>query len=91
MYDPFAYLPPGYAYADHGATVDTLLQCWLTSTDTRLIAIPRDDAGLELMVERNPAWFTHVGDMPNAGWVVQAAEPPPVSSAECQAARAASR
>ena len=91
MYDPFAYLPSGYAYADHGANVDTLLRCWFSSADIGMIAIASGDADYQLMLQRNPDWFTHVGELPSAGWVVEGVTIPRPSAAECEAARAASR
>ena len=91
MYDPFAYLLSGYAYADHQATVNTLLACWLTQTDTRLIAIPQGDPNYELMVQDNPSWFTPVGMMPGAGWTIEGVSVPTPSPAQCQAAKSASR
>jgi len=89
MYDPFAYLPSGYAYADHAGTVNTLLECWLKQTDTRLIAVPRGDPNYALMQQQNPQWFTRLGTLDNAGWDVVGVAAPVPEASECQAARAA--
>jgi hypothetical protein len=91
MYDPFAYLPSGYTYADHQATVNTLLACWLSQTDTRLIAIPQGDANYELMLQNNPTWFTTIGTMPAAGWTIEGVSAPPPTTKSCEAARSASQ
>jgi hypothetical protein len=90
MYDPFAYLPAGYAYAQHQSTVDTLVRCWLTDTDVRLIAIPDTDPNLALVREHNPAWFRRVGFLADAKWDVEAVSVPPPTHAACEAARSAS-
>ena len=91
MYDPFAYLPSGYRYADHVTEVSTLVRCWLSDTDVRMIAIPADDPNLALVRQLNPSWFTSVGFMEEAKWDVEAVNAPRPSADECQAARAAAR
>jgi hypothetical protein len=91
MYGPFAYLPAGYTYSDHVQTVDTLLECWFSQTDTRLIAVPRGDPDYDLMLRQNPGWFTHLGTLDNAGWAIEGVSAPAPPAAECQAARSAAR
>jgi Dolichyl-phosphate-mannose-protein mannosyltransferase len=91
MYGPFAYLPDGYTYADHADTVNTLLACWFHQTDTRLFAVPRGDPQYDLMLQLNPLWFTHLGTLENAGWVIEGVSAPAPSAAECRAAQAAAR
>lgn len=87
MYDPFAYLPPGYQYQDHQSTVNTLVECWLTGNDIRLIAIPQNDANYELLQQLNPSWFIHLGSMDEASWTVAGISAPRPTAAECEAAR----
>jgi len=89
MYDPFAYLPSNYGYAQNATTVDTLVQCWLSTSDVRLIAIPDSDPNLARVVQDNPAWFTPVGFMAEARWTVDGVTVPRPSSAQCRAAQAA--
>ena len=91
MYDPFAYLPSGYRYEDHEAAVTTLVQCWLGDTDTRLIAIPRNDPNYALLQQLNPSWFVRLGTMDEAGWMVNGVSVPPLTAAECKAARSATQ
>ncbi|TMC70932.1 MAG: hypothetical protein E6J18_08630 [Chloroflexi bacterium] len=91
MYDPFAYLPSGYRYEDHEAAVTTLVQCWLGDTDTRLIAIPRNDPNYALLQQLNPSWFVRLGTMDEAGWTVNGVSVPPLTAAECKAARSATQ
>ena len=91
MYDPFSYLPSSYSYADHRATVDTLVECWLADTDVKMIAIPNTDANLLLVRQLNPDWFTPVGFLDESKWDVAGVNAPRPSAAECQAARSASR
>jgi len=50
MYDPFAYLPSGYSYADHQQVVNTLIECWLSDTDTRMIAVLDTNSSIEAFV-----------------------------------------
>jgi hypothetical protein len=89
MYDPFAYLPAGYDYASHEATVSALFDCWLGQNDIRMIAIPRGDPHRQLIVQSNPSWFTYVGTMDNAAWVIEGVSAPSLSAADCRAARSA--
>ena len=89
MYDPFAYLPSGYRYTDHEATVSMLVQCWLSSVDIHLIAFQQSDANLNLGVRLHPEWFTDVGSLQQAGWKVEGVSVPQPTAAECQAARPA--
>ena len=91
MYDPFAYLPSGYRYEDHEAAVTTLVQCWLSDTDTRLIAIPRNDPNYALLQQLNPSWFVRLGTMDEAGWTVNGVSVPPLTAVECKAARSATQ
>ncbi len=91
MYDPFAYLPTGYEYQEHQVTVNTQLACWLGHTDVRMIAIPGNDPGLQLMVRLNPGWFVHVGFLEEANWDVYGVTVAPPTTAECEAARSPSR
>jgi len=87
MYDPFAYLPSGYRFEDHQSTVSTLLACWFSDTDTRLVAIPRDDPNFALLQQLNPSWFLRLGSMDEASWVVFGVSAPQPTAAECGAAR----
>ncbi len=86
MYSPFAYLPAGYAYADHTDTVNTLLECWFTKNDIRLIAVSRDDADLQQVLTTSPDWFTFVGKMPDAAWTIEAVSAPKPAPADCERA-----
>jgi hypothetical protein len=91
MYDPFAYLPAGYRYADHTSTVNTLVQCWLSEKDIRMIAIQQSDANLALAEQLNPTWFVAIGFMEEAKWTVVGVSVPKPTAAECKAARSAIR
>jgi hypothetical protein len=92
MYDPFYYLPSGYGYQDHAQVVSTLLQCWLEKTDTRLMAMPPNDANYALMRQLNPDWFVQVGTMTETQWIVYGVSAPrPAPGACAEASRAASR
>ncbi len=91
MYDPFAYLPAGYKYEEHQDTVNTLLECWLAKTDTRLMALPPDNTNYVLMREYNPVWFAQLGTMDNTGWLIYGVSAPnPIRAACEEAARATS-
>jgi hypothetical protein len=91
MYDPFAYLPSGYSYADHQQVVNTLIECWLSDTDTRMIAVLDTNSNYQLMVGYNPTWFVQIGSMAEAHWTVLGVDPPRPSAADCRAARSASQ
>jgi hypothetical protein len=91
MYDPFHYLAPGYKYQDHQEVVTTLVQCWLATTDTRLIAMPPNDQNYRLMRELDPDWFVQVGTMSETQWLIYGASVPNPTQARCKdASRAAS-
>jgi hypothetical protein len=92
MYDPFYYLPDGYRYVDHQATVNTLMQCWLDKTDTHVIAMPPLDANYEQMRQYNPNWFVLLGTMSNTNWLVYGVSVPHPTQQACQeASRTATR
>jgi hypothetical protein len=92
MYDPFYYLPSGYSYADHQATVNTLLQCWLDKTDTHLMAMPPLNANYEQMRQYNPDWFVQLGTMSDPDWLVYTVSVPHPTQTACEeATRTASR
>ena len=92
MYDPFYYLPSGYRYEDHRSTVNTLMQCWLDKTDTRVIAMPDANKNYELMREYNPDWFVQLGTMTETRWRVYGVSVPHPTLAACEeASRTASR
>jgi hypothetical protein len=91
MYDPFYYLPGSYRYQDHQDVVNTLLQCWIDKTDTRLIAMPDANQNYQLMLGYNPAWFVQLGTMVETHWVVYGVTVPHPAPAACEeASRAAS-
>ena len=91
MYDPFAYLTPDYSYADHRATIDVLVRCWIGENDIHMIAIPDTDPDLARVQQANPGWFAHIGFLDEAKWDVYGVSAPLATSAECEAARSASR
>jgi hypothetical protein len=91
MYDPFAYLRSGYSYADHPQVVSTLVTCWLSDTDTRMIAITSRNANYQQMLAYNPGWFVHIGTLNWLGWEINGVNAPRPSAADCEAARSASR
>jgi hypothetical protein len=92
MYDPFAYLPAGYKYEEHQETVNTLIECWLAKTDTRLIAMSPDNTNYSLMREFNPTWFVQLGTMADTQWVVYGVSTTSPARPACEeAARATSR
>lgn len=91
MYDPFAYLPVGFKLVDHESTVSTLVQCWISETDMRMIAIQDNDANLGLVEQLNPSWFVDVGTMKEARWTIKGVSVPKPSAADCIAARSATR
>jgi hypothetical protein len=91
MYDPFFYVRPGYPYQEHQATVNTLLQCWLSSNDVAMIAIAEYDPDLRLAAQLNPGWFTPLGTMASARWSVYGVSVSTPQPAACEAARSESR
>jgi len=91
MYDPFSYLPSGYRFEDHQSTVTTLVECWLSATDIRMIAIPQNDPNYALLQQLNPTWFVHLGFLDEAGWTVMGISAPRPTASECKAARSATQ
>jgi hypothetical protein len=89
MYDTFAYLPPNYTYADHQAVVTTLVECWLSDTDTRLIALPDGDPNFALLEQLNPTWFVSLGSLPEASWTIVGVSAPRPTASDCEVARSA--
>jgi len=85
LYDPFYYLS-GFSYAQHAEIGDTLMQCWLTSTHTRLWAVDPNNANYAQVIGDQPGWFTQVGSVGAYGWVLEDVHAPPLSEPECTSA-----
>jgi hypothetical protein len=85
LYDPFYYLT-NFSYSDHPTLGDTLMQCWLTSTRTRLWAVDPQKAQYQEVIADHPEWFTRVGSVDAYGWLLEDVQVPAVSKADCTAA-----
>jgi hypothetical protein len=83
LYDPFYYLPAGYHYADHPATAGTLLQCWLSTTNTSIFVMPDDRADYIAFTADHPVWFEMVGRVGAYGWTLEAVHVPAPSLQTC--------
>jgi hypothetical protein len=90
LYDPFYYLPAGYRYVDHVMTAGTLLQCWLSTTNTSILVMPDDRADYLAYAADHPAWFAKVGRVADYGWTIEAVHVPALSPQTCARAAAAS-
>jgi hypothetical protein len=85
LYDPFYYFT-NFSYEAHPAVGDTLMQCWLGSTKTRLWVVDPAKAQYALVIADHPEWFTAVGSVDAYGWALEDVNVPAVSSADCAAA-----
>jgi Dolichyl-phosphate-mannose-protein mannosyltransferase len=85
LYDPFYYFT-NFSYTDHPAVGDTLMQCWLTSTHTRLWAVDPQKAQYRAVLADHPEWFTEVGLVSAYGWLLEDVQVPAASAADCTAA-----
>ena len=83
LYDPFYYLPAGYRYADHPLTAGTLLQCWLTTTNTSVFVMPDSRADYAAYVADHPSWFEIVGHVAVYGWTVATVHVPAPAPNDC--------
>jgi hypothetical protein len=85
LYDPFYYFT-SFSYSAQPSVGDALMQCWLTSTHTRLWAVdPQKEQYREVMSD-HPEWFTQVGSVDAYGWTLEDVHMPHTSAAECSAA-----
>jgi hypothetical protein len=82
LYDPFYY----FGYARHTDVADTLMQCWLTSTHTRLWALDPNTPQYRQVIGDHPDWFTAVGSVDQYGWAVVDVHVPPPGGADCASA-----
>jgi hypothetical protein len=96
FYDPFYYLPSGYRYSDHKDVVGPLLQCWLSSTRTRLLLIPPASPfnasvpEYRAFIGDHPEWFSETGAQLGDGFSIVAVNvAAPGGDACAQASRAA--
>jgi hypothetical protein len=90
LYDPFYYYT-GFSFAQHPDVGDTLMQCWLATTHTRLWAVDPQKAQYEEVIADHPEWFAQVGSVDRYGWMLEDVHVPAVSAATCASAnRAAS-
>jgi hypothetical protein len=85
LYDPFYYYT-GFSYAQHPDVGDTLMQCWLASTHTRLWAVDPNTQQYLQVITDHPEWFTRVGSVDAYGWAVEDVQVPAVSPADCASA-----
>ncbi|HEV2036402.1 MAG TPA: hypothetical protein VGU71_19800 [Candidatus Dormibacteraeota bacterium] len=92
LYDPFYYLPSGYAYADHPAVAGVLMQCWLSDTHTRVFVVDESASpNYVAFVADHQDWFTGAGRIPDYRWVLYQVDIPKPSAADCAAANRAAR
>jgi hypothetical protein len=82
LYDPFYY----FSYARHSDLADTLMQCWLTSTRTRLWAVDPTKAQYVQVIADHPEWFTEVGSVDQYGWILEDVHAPSPGGSECASA-----
>jgi hypothetical protein len=85
LYDPFYYFP-NFAYTLHRDVGDSLMQCWLSSTHTRLWAVDPAKAQYLQVIADHPEWFTEAGSVDAYGWSVQGVHVPTPSASDCAAA-----
>jgi len=85
LYDPFYYFP-SFSYAQHPDVGDVLIQCWLTSTHTRLWALDPTRNQYTGVLADHPDWFTDLGTVSQYGWLIEGVHAPAAGSADCAAA-----
>jgi hypothetical protein len=85
LYDPFYYFT-NFSYSARPAVGDALMQCWLTSTHTRLWAVDPQKEQYREVIADHPEWFTQVGAVDAYGWQLEAVDVSAVSAADCIAA-----
>jgi hypothetical protein len=85
LYDPF-YYAGSFAYAQHPEVGDTLMQCWLASTRTRLWAVDPNSANYVKVITDQPGWFTQAGSVAATGWVLEDVHVPAPTAADCASA-----
>lgn len=88
LYDPFYYFS-GFSYSLHQDIGDTLMQCWLTSTHTRLWAVDPNKSQYRQVIADHPEWFAWVGSVDVYAWLLEDVHVPVVGAAECAAANRA--
>jgi hypothetical protein len=85
LYDPFYYFPK----EQKTEVADTLIQCWLTSSRTRLWAVDPNKQQYLQVIANHPEWFTKVGSVDQYGWALVDVHGPVLGGAECAAANRA--
>jgi hypothetical protein len=85
LYDPF-YYATNFSYAQHLEVGDTLMQCWLTSTHSRLWAVDPNNANYVKVITDQLSWFTQVGSVTASGWVLEDVHVPAPNAGDCAAA-----
>jgi len=88
LYDPFYYVTD-FSYARRPDVGDTLMQCWLTSTRTRLWAVDPSKQQYQLLIADHPEWFTRVGAVDTYGWALEDVHVPVPAAADCASAQKA--
>jgi hypothetical protein len=86
LYDPFYYLPARTTYAEHPGPIGTLMQCWLTTSDTRLWLVDPHNLNYTEFVGDHPEWIRQVGEVPAYQWLVEEVNVPRPAPSACQEA-----
>jgi hypothetical protein len=67
-----------------------LFECWLNTTDVRMLAVPQGNVDYARLLQAHPGWFTSLGHMDDTGWDVYGVEAPRPDAATCaEASRSA--
>ena len=61
----------------------TLLQCWLSTTNTSIFVMPDDRADYLAYATDHPAWFEMVGRVAAYSWTIEAVHVPIPSPQTC--------
>ena len=61
----------------------TLLQCWLSTTNTSIFVIPDDRRDYLAYAADHPAWFEMVGRVAAHSWTIEAVHVPTPSPQTC--------
>jgi hypothetical protein len=88
LYDPFYYFP-NLSYAQRPDVGAALMQCWLTSTRTRLWAVDPSKSQYRQLIADHPTWFAAAGAVDAYGWMLEDVHVPSLGAAGCAAANKA--
>jgi hypothetical protein len=77
FYDPYYYLPAGFAYSQDPGRADSAMRCWFSSNRVGTWVVEGTNANERALAAAHPDWFTEEATFAPYGWTIYAVHAPP--------------